>query len=1182
MNFDPEPGDSLPHDHARPGDLAKLSGRLQTRAGDHAPHDYATAADQHKLDAQLREEGTPLESGPGGVHFSAPFIKRPVATFLLSIAILLAGAVAYKLLPVASLPQVEYPVISVGASFPGADPETMASAIATPLERQFSKIAGVNEMTSSSSTGSVGITLQFDLSRDVNGAARDVQAAINAARSNLPSNLPSNPTYRKVNPGDSPILILALTSDTMSVPQLYDSCDSILAQKIAQVDGVGQTFCGGSAKPAVRIEANPTQLSNTGIGLEALRAAIASVNVNQPKGYFTDQDQRWSVGATDQLFGAAAYAPLIIATDRGPVSSAAASTGLPASIASAVTSSSTTSSSGSGGVAGTATSGGTNNTGNASGAADTSTTPGASTTPTDSAPTGAPAAEHGIVRLRDVAQVIDSVEDIHTGGFYNGKPAILVIVFKTPEANVIATVDNVLHMLPTLKASIPSTIDVNVALDRTTTIRASVKDVTRTLIISILLVIVVVFVFLREVRSTLIPSVSVPLSIAGTFGIMYLLGYTLDNLSLMALTISTGFVVDDAIVVIENISRHLEAGMSPYRAAMVGSKEIGFTVLSMSVSLVAVFIPILMMGGVVGRLFREFAVTLSAAIFVSLIVSLTTTPMLSAKFLKPMSERTHNRFTVLGERALNRLTSEYERGLRWVLRRQPLVLLVTLLTFFLTIYLFILVPKGFFPEQDTGRIGGQVRGQQDVAFDTLKKQVFQLVDIVGKDPGIQDVVAFTGGQGSVNSGFMFMSLKPDADREKVGDTAQVIVNRLRPKVNQIPGTELYLQAFQDLRIGGRNSPAEYLYAITSDNLKELNEWSPKLYEAMQKLPEIKDVNTDQENSGLRAQVVIDRDTASRLGISPLVIDNTLSDAFGQAQVSTTYKELNQYHVVMEVSPQFQLDPGAFKNIYLKANTGAMVPLSAIAHIESQRIPLSVNHQGQAAATSLSFNLAPGVALSQATAAIENARVEIGMPSSIHGAFAGTAQAFKASLASEPMLILLALVAVYIVLGMLYESFIHPLTILSTLPSAGVGALLFLLLFKIDLSVIAMIGIILLIGIVKKNAIMMIDFALVAEREQGKSPEEAIYQACLLRFRPIMMTTAAALLGGLPLALGHGTGSELRRPLGITIVGGLIVSQCLTLFTTPVVYLFFDRLRERIAPAKRPTAVEQTPQLIAGD
>ena len=1159
-----QPGDRTPHDAPRPGDRARLSGREGDREGDRAPKDRASAADRQKLKDQTAEADAPL----GGVNFSAPFIQRPVATFLLSIAILLAGAVAYKLLPVSSLPQVEYPVISVGAGLPGADPETMASAVATPLERQFAKIAGINEMTSSSSTGTASITMQFDLSRDVNGAARDVQAAINAARSQLPANLPSNPTYRKINPGDSPILILALTSDTLSVPQIYDACDSILAQKISQVEGVGQTFCGGSAKPAVRVEANPTLLASTGIGLEALRAAIGSFNVNQPKGYFNNKDQRWSISTTDQLFGAAQYAPLIIATSRGPVSSAQASSGLPAAVASAATPNNpaTQTASGSGTSAGT------------------SRVSSATTPSTPAGPTGSSAQHNNVVRLRDVAEVVDSVEDIHTGGFYNGKPAIVVVVFKTPDANVIQTVDNVLKMLPTLKASIPPTIAVHVALDRTVTIRASVKDVTRTLVISILLVILVVFLFLREVRSTLIPSVSVPLSLMGTFGIMYLLGYTLDNLSLMALTISTGFVVDDAIVVIENISRHLENGLSPYRAAMVGSKEIGFTVVSMSTSLVAVFLPILLMGGIVGRLFREFAITLSGAIAVSLVVSLTTTPMLSAKFLKPHDPARQGRFSRWGEQAFTWLTREYERGLRWVLRHQGLVLLITLGTFFLTIYLYILVPKGFFPEQDTGRIGGQVRGQQDVSFDDLKKKVGELAKIVGGDRGIQSVVAFTGGRGEVNSGFMFMSLKPDAEREKLGDSATAIITRLRPKVSSIPGVQLYLQAFQDLRIGGRSSPTEYLYAITSDNLAMLDEWSPKLLAAMKKLPEIKDVASDQQDSGLRAQLVIDRDTASRLGISPLTIDNTLSDAFGQKQVSTTYREINQYHVVMEVAPRFQLDPGSFKNIYVKSNTGAMVPLTAFTHFVSQRIPLSVNHQGQAPATSLSFNLAPGASLSQATAAIEQARVNIGMPSEIHGGFAGTAQAFKQSLSSEPLLILLAITAVYIVLGILYESFIHPLTILSTLPSAGVGALLSLLLFRVDLSVIAMIGIILLIGIVKKNAIMMIDFALVAEREQGRTPEEAIYQACLLRFRPIMMTTMAALLGGLPLALGHGTGSELRRPLGITIVGGLIVSQCLTLFTTPVVYLFFDRLRARFARgvSSHSGAVQPAPQPVAGD
>src|SRR5271168_5361763 len=763
------------------------------------------------------------------MHFSAPFIRRPVATFLMSVAVILAGAVAYTLLPVASLPQVEFPVISVGASLPGADPETMASSVATPLERQFSKIAGINEMTSSSSTGTVGITLQFDLTRDVNGAARDVQAAINAARSQLPANLPSNPGYYKVNPADSPIMIIALTSDTMNIPQLYDACDSILAQKIAQVYGVGQTFCGGSAKPAVRIEANPMQLAQYGLGLEALRGAIGTINVNQPKGYLQDGDRRWSVSASDQLFGAAAYAPLIVATDHGPVSSAAASTGLPAAVASAVT---------------------------ASQAANAAARTGGATT-SSASPN---AAAHGIVRIEDVAKVTDSVEDVHATGVFNGKPAILVLVFKNSTANVIETVDNVKKMLPMLEASIPPAIQVHVALDRTTTIRASVRDVTRTLMISIVLVIMVVFLFLREVRSTLIPTVAVPLSLLGTFAVMYMLGYTLDNLSLMALTISTGFVVDDAIVVIENISRHLEDGLTPYEAAMVGSKEIGFTVVSMSTSLIAVFIPILLMGGIVGRLFREFAVTLSVAILVSLVVSLTTTPMLSAKFLEAHNKRKHGRIYRWGERALEWLASEYKLGLRWVLGHQKLVLTITILTFVLNVYLYILVPKGFFPEQDTGRIGGQIQGQQDVSFADLKGKVLKLAAIVSKDPGIEDTVAFAGGRGNVNSGFMFMALKPEAERRKTGDTAQVIIDRLRPKVSNIPGAILYLQAFQDLRIGGRSSATEYQYTLTADSLKDLNEWGPKLKDAMDKLPELKDVATDQQEQGLRAQLVIDRAT----------------------------------------------------------------------------------------------------------------------------------------------------------------------------------------------------------------------------------------------------------------------------------------------------------------------------------
>jgi multidrug efflux pump len=1094
-----------------------------------------------------------------GIHFSAPFIKRPVATTLLSIAIIMAGAVAYKMLPVASLPEIEFPVISVGAGMPGADPETVASSIVTPLERQFARIAGVNEMTSNSGLGNGSITLQFDLDRDVNGAARDVQAAINAARSQLPSNLPQNPSYRKINPADSPILILALTSETLSVPQIYDACDSILAQKIAQVEGVGQTFCGGSAKPAVRVEANPAQLFNYGLGLEALRGALGTVNVNQPKGYLQDETRRWSISTTDQLFGAAAYAPLIIATDRGPVSSSAAASGLPASLQSAVGEGSSSS--------GTATS-----------------TANAKTASSSANPT---AAAHGIVRIQDVANVYDGVENSYTGGFFNGKPAILVIVFKTSTANVIETVDNVLRLLPNLQAAIPPAIQLHVALDRTTTIRASVKDVTKTLVISILLVILVVFVFLREVRSTLIPSVAVPLSLLGTFGVMYLMGYTLDNLSLMALTISTGFVVDDAIVVIENISRHLESGKTPLQAAMDGSREIGFTVVSMSTSLIAVFIPILLMGGIVGRLFREFAVTLSAAILVSLAVSLTTTPMLSAKFLEPHSKRRHGRFYLLGERSLAWLTEEYERGLKWVLQHQGLVLTITILTFVLNIYLYILVPKGFFPQQDTGRIGGQIRGQQDVSFDAMKPKVEQMARIVQEDPGVLNVMSFVGGGGpgggGSNMGNMFVFLKPDAERQKNGDSAEVIINRLRAKTAGVPGATLYLQAFQELRIGGRGSATQYQYTLMADTLKDLDEWAPKLMTAMQKLPELKDVATDQQDNGLRAQLVIDRDTASRLGVSPLAIDATLSDAFGQRQVSTTYRPLNQYHVVMEVAPEYQRSPDALKNIYVKSTTGAMVPLSAITHYESQRIPLTVNHQSQSPAATLSFNLTPGVSLSQATTAIEQARVNIGMPSTVHGGFAGTAQQFQSSLSSEPMLILLALVAVYIVLGMLYESFIHPLTILSTLPSAGVGAIVALLLFKVELSVIAMIGIILLIGIVKKNAIMMIDFALAAERLEGKTPEQAIYQACLLRFRPIMMTTMAALLGGLPLALGRGTGSELRRPLGITIVGGLIVSQCLTLFTTPVVYLFFDRLRMRAAKvAGRKKPAQAVPQTVAGD
>ncbi|MHB1023776.1 MAG: multidrug efflux RND transporter permease subunit [Acidobacteriaceae bacterium] len=1022
------------------------------------------------------------------MHLSSTFIRRPVATTLLSLAVLLAGAVAYKMLPVSSLPEVEFPAISVGAALPGADPETMASAVATPLERQFGRIAGVTQMTSVSQLGATGIVLIFDLNRDINGAARDVQAAINAARSQLPANLPGNPTFRKINPSEPPMIILALTSDTLTVPQMYDAADSILAQKISQVPGVGQVFVGGSAKPAVRVEANPTALNAYGIGLERLRAALGQVNVNRSKGYLSNSKEQWSISATDQLFGARNYAPLIVAYRNG-----------------------------------------------------------------------AP------VRVRDVARTEDSIENIYTGGLANGKPAILVVIFKTPGANIISTSDAVYAMLPELRASISPAINTIVALDRTQTIRTSIKDVTITMCIAIVLVILVVFVFLRELRATVIPSVAVPLSLLGTFGIMYLFGYTLDNLSLMALTISTGFVVDDAIVVIENITRYLENGMSPFDAAMRGSREIGFTVLSMSLSLIAVFIPILLMGGIVGRLFREFAVTLSAAILVSLVVSLTTTPMLCAKFLEPYNKRSHGRVFYAGERFFQGMLSIYDSGLRWVLRHQPLILLVTVGTFFLNIYLFTLVPKGFFPQQDIGRISGTIQAEQDISFPAMRQKMIDLAAIVQKDPAVTSVLSFIGsggpGGGSSNTGNMFIGLK-STDQRSV--TADQVINRLRPKLAKVPGATLYMQAQQDLRIGGRSTATQYQYTLEDENLEELNTWSNLLLERFRELPELRDVATDQQNQGLLAQLVIDRDTAARLGITPQDIDNTLYDAFGQRQISTTYTQLNQYHVVMEVDQQFQQNPDALRNIYVTSATGTQVPLSAFTHFERKRTALAVNHQGQFPAVTLSFNLAPGVALSDATRIIENTQREMGMPASVHASFQGTAQAFQSSLATEPLLILCALIAVYIVLGMLYESYIHPITILSTLPSAGVGAILALLLFKVELSVIALIGIILLIGIVKKNAILMIDFAIDAERTHGKSSEDAIYEACLLRFRPIMMTTLAALFGAVPLAIGTGTGSELRRPLGITIVGGLIVSQALTLFTTPVVYLFFDKVRLRIA------------------
>ncbi len=1046
------------------------------------------------------------------MHLSAPFIKRPVATSLLSLALLLAGSIAYSVLPVASLPDVDFPVIGVSAGLPGASPETMASAVATPLERQFGRIAGVNQMTSTSSLGSASVTLQFDLNRNIDAAARDVQASINAARGQLPSYLPQNPSYRKANPAEAPILILTLTSDVMPKPQVYDIADSILAQKIAQIQGVGQVFVGGTSQPAVRAELNPLLLANTGIGLEAVRTALSSANANRPKGSFQSSDQRWLISANDQIFKAKDYAPLLVGYNQT---------------------------------------------------------------------TGA------AVRLSDVGTVTDSIADIHTAGVSGindgaGTPselksAVLLIIFKIPGANVISTVDAVLAELPRLKAQIPPTIDMNVAVDRTTTIRASVRDVEVTLVISVVLVVLVVFLFLREVWATIIPSVAVPLSLVGTFGVMYLLGYTIDNLSLMALTISTGFVVDDAIVVIENITRYLEQGMSPFDAAMKGSREIGFTVLSMSTSLIAVFIPILLMGGIVGKLFREFAVTLSVAIAVSLLVSLTTTPMLCARFLKPRDAVRHGSLYRFMEGAFDRMHAEYALMLRWVLRHQAIVLLVVFGTVVLNVFLFIIVPKGFFPQQDTGRLNGSTRAEQDISFDAMRVKQRALAQMVLEDPAVQSVTAFAGGgRNSNNVGFMFIALK-DLDKRPGRISADGVVNRLRRKVTSVPGATLFLQANQDIQVGGRGSDAQYQYTLSDENLNELNTWAPQLMARMKTMPELRDVSSDQQDQGLAANLVIDRDTASRLGITATMIDSTLYDAFGQREVSTMYTSLNQYYVVMEVDPKYQTSPEALNGIYLKSTSGTMVPLSAIAHFEQQRTSLAVNHQGQYPAVTLTFNLAPNVALGQAVTSLENVQEQLGMPSTVHATFQGTAQAFQDSLKNEKWLILAALTAVYIVLGILYESLIHPLTILSTLPPAGVGAILALLLTGTDLSIIAIIGILLLIGIVKKNAIMMIDFALQAEREQGLPPVEAIYQSCLLRFRPIMMTTMAALFGGLPLAIGMGVGSELRKPLGITIVGGLIVSQALTLLTTPVVYLFFDRLQWWLMKPRRIGAeLEQAP------
>jgi multidrug efflux pump len=1029
---------------------------------------------------------------------SSPFIHRPVATTLMVVAIALAGAIGYAFLPVSPLPQVDFPTISVSAGLPGASPETMASSVATPLERQFGRIAGVTEMTSTSALGSTNITLQFDLDRNIDAAARDVQAAINAARGQLPANLPNNPWYRKVNPADAPIMLLSLTSDLVGRPRMYDIASTVLQQKLAQVQGVGQVYVGGGALPAVRVELNPTAVNDTGLALESVRSAIASANVNRPKGEVADVHHVWSLASNDQLLKAAEYRRLVVSYRNGAA-----------------------------------------------------------------------------VRLADIADVTDSVEDIRTMGLSNGKPAIIIIVFRQPGANIIATVDGVRAVLPQLQASIPPSVKLSLLIDATQTIRASVRDVEITLCISIALVILVVFVFLRSARSTLIPSVAVPISLVGTFGVMYLLGYSIDNLSLMALTVATGFVVDDAIVVIENITRHLEAGMQPLEAALVGAKEIGFTVVSISCSLVAVFIPILLMGGIVGRLFREFAVTLSVAIAVSLVISLTATPMMCATLLRPRGEEKRGRFYLASERGFAWILSRYERALGWVLHHQPLTLAVTLGTMAATIVLYAKVPKGFFPQQDTGRMMGQIVADQDTSFQAMQVKLGEYVKTMVQDPAVDSANGFLGG--TVNTGRMFVSLKRRSERNV---TADQVIARLRGKLARIPGATLYLQSVQDIRIGGRPSATQYQYTLQGDNSDELFQWAPRVLEQLRKLKELADVNSDQQNKGLQAALTIDRATASRLGITPKMLDNTLYDAFGQRQVSTMYTQLNQYHVIMEAAPPFWQNPEGLKDIYLPSSSGGMVPLAAFTKYAANTAPLQVNHQGQFPAVTLSFNLPLGVSLGDAVTAVQRAEAQMRLPATIRGSFQGTAQAFQASLASEPLLIAAALLAVYIVLGVLYESLIHPLTIISTLPSAGVGALLALLVFHTELSVIALIGIILLIGIVKKNAILMIDFAIEAERKEGKTPEEAIFQACILRFRPITMTTMAALLGGLPLAIGGGTGSELRRPLGIAIVGGLIFSQMLTLFTTPVVYLYLDRfqlrwkrLHRKIARRAAPAAEE---------
>ena len=1032
---------------------------------------------------------------------SSLFIGRPVATTLLTLGLALAGIVAYALLPVAPLPQVDFPTIMVQASLPGASPETMASTVATPLERTLGVIAGVSEITSTSSQGSTRVILQFDLSRNIDGAAREVQAALNAARTLLPSGMPSNPTYRKVNPADAPVMILSLTSETMSRAQMYDAASTILAQKISQIEGIGQVIVGGASLPAVRVELDPPKLTSLGISPDEVRAAIVTTNANRPKGSIEDDTRHWQILANDQAKRAADYIPVIVAWRNG-----------------------------------------------------------------------AP------VRIGDVAEVVDSQQDLRNAGLVNGQPSVSMILFRQPGANIIETVDRVNALLPGLRASIPGAIDLKVVMDRTPTIRSALLEVERTLIISVVLVVLVVFLFLRDVRAALIPSVVVPVSLVGTFALMHLAGFSLNALSLMALTIATGFVVDDAVVVVENVTRHIENGKSPLQAALIGAREVGFTVLSMSLSLIAVFIPILLMGGIVGRLFREFAATLSVAILISLVLSLTTTPMMCARLLRPASEQRRSRLFLLSERFFTALHNAYRVSLDWALAHSRLMMLVLAATVGLNVYLYSIIPKGFFPQQDTGRIMGNIQADQSISFQAMQQKLVNYVELVRADPAVENVTAFTGG-GQRNTANMFIALKPLAEREVSVDK---VIARLRPKLAREPGANLFLQAQQDIRVGGRPGNAQYQYTLQADNIEELRLWEPRIRQAFSQIPILADLSTDTQNKGTQTSLVIDRDAAARLGISVQLIDSTLNNYFGQRLVSTIYNPLNQYRVVMEAAPKYWQSQEALKEVYVitpKTATGkaAVVPLSAIAHYETTSTPLAVNHQGQFAASTISFNLTVGASLSDATREIDNALHRLGVPSSVHGSFQGTAKTFQQSLNNQPLLILAALVAVYLVLGILYESLVHPLTIISTLPSAGVGALLALLLFKTEFSVIALIGVILLIGIVKKNAIMMIDFAIAAERSESLSPEEAIRQACLLRFRPIMMTTMAALLGAVPLALGFSDGSEFRRPLGISIVGGLILSQMLTLYTTPVVYLYFDRCRLWVARRRaRQTATSALP------